>query len=398
MTSAPAKANAERALVAECAVVTAPASGSWLDDLRRCGSVEELGTALALRNPQLAPHRLKRLAILGAASEGWRLAALCDRHGIEVVTLCDDNPNLHALEHGGHRVVPTAALDALDRELPVVVASHRILEPMARLRALGFGQVAAFALLQVLDPERFPPHMFYAGLLEDLFDNRERYSWLHDVLTDDASRQVLVAAIGFRLTLEPELLRPVIDSDLYAPKGLSRLDGDEVYVDAGAYDGDSIRWFIERSGRRFSRILAFEPDPKTYARLEANFADDPRIETFNQGLHGEAAVLRFDDAGARGSAFADEGAARVPVVALDEVVGGERVDLIKMNIEGAELDALHGARRTIARWSPRLAVSAYHRPSDLWRVPELIRELRPGCALYLRQHDGGIVETVAYAV
>jgi hypothetical protein len=69
-----------------------------------------------------------------------------------------------------------------------------------------------------------------------------------------------------------------------------------------------------------------------------------------------------------------------------------------MNIEGAEIDALCGARSTIKRWMPKLAISVYHRPSDLWRIPRLVRELGPHYDLFLRQHDGGVIETVLYAI
>lgn len=83
---------------------------------------------------------------------------------------------------------------------------------------------------------------------------------------------------------------------------------------------------------------------------------------------------------------------------VEDGLGKDRVTCIKMNIEGAELDALSGARRGIAEWAPKLAISAYHWPSEPWRVPALVRDLRPDYRLYLRQHHGGVIETVVYAV
>ena len=71
---------------------------------------------------------------------------------------------------------------------------------------------------------------------------------------------------------------------------------------------------------------------------------------------------------------------------------------IKMNIEGAEIDALKGAAGSIARWTPKLAIAVYHRPSDLWQIAEVVRGLNPNYDLYLRQHDGGVIETVLYAL
>jgi hypothetical protein len=69
-----------------------------------------------------------------------------------------------------------------------------------------------------------------------------------------------------------------------------------------------------------------------------------------------------------------------------------------MNIEGAEQEALRGAAESITRWRPKLAISAYHRARDLWQIPALVREIHAGYRLFLRQHDGGVIETVLYAL
>ena len=373
-------------------------STPWLARLGGHRSVAEVRQALAARYPAFTADHLRELAIVGAAEEGRRLLALCAERGIAVRGIVDDDPRKQTMRIDSHRVCPASSLDSLDRSTPVVVASHRVLRPVERLRGMGFTHVAPFALLQVLDPERFAPHIFYVGLIEDLLEHRSRYVELAALVADDMSRRVLDAVVGFRLTLEAEVLRPIVEEELYAPRGLLTYADDEVYVDAGSYDGDTIRLFMERVHGRFSRILAFEPDRATFERLVANFAAENRVEPFNLGLHRARAVLGFDDAGTRGSALVDRGASEIPVVGLDEVARGDRVTYIKMNIEGAEIDALRGAGQTIRRWRPKLAVAAYHRPADLWQVPATIREIYPGYRLYLRQHDGGLIESVVYAL
>ena len=290
------------------------------------------------------------------------------------------------------------SIERLDPETPVVVASHRLLGPMDRFRVLPFANVAPLAALQAMAPEDFTPHMFYDGWCEDLYDNRDQYAWLMEAFADDASRRALDAILGFRQTLDVQVLRPTIDWDVYCPAGLFTLGPDEVYVDGGAYEGDTISFFIDRVQNRFARAIGFEPDPATYRNLKANFEDDERVEAVERGLSDATRVLVFDDAGTRGSALSEGGGIEVPVTALDEFLGGDRVSYIKMNIEGAELDALRGARKAIGKWHPRLAISAYHRPTDLWQVPRLMHKLRPDYALYMRQHDGGVIETVAYGI
>ena len=94
----------------------------------------------------------------------------------------------------------------------------------------------------------------------------------------------------------------------------------------------------------------------------------------------------------------ESGGISVPVVGLDEVLQGDRVSYIKMNIEGAEIDALQGGADSIKRWGPKLAISAYHLPNHLWKIPLEISKLREDYQIFFRQHDGGIIETVVFAL
>ncbi len=342
---------------------------------------------------------LQSLAIVGAGPEGQRLARLCAARNIRIDAIVDDDPAKSGMIVGGRRVAPVESLTGLSKSTAVIIASHRVLRVTRRLRDLGFKTVVPFAMLQVLAPNIFPPHMFYDNLLEDLWKHRSEYEALHDRLADDRSRQVLEAVIEFRRTLDPAALQSVVsEHDLYAPDGLFEFADNEVYVDGGSFDGDTIRSFIERVHGRFDAIYGFEPDPVTFAKLKSNFSNEPRVHPIHAGLHSHAGTLRFRDDASRGAIFADDGEIEMPVTTIDEVLGERRLTYVKMNIEGAEIDALKGGRNAIRKWQPRLAISVYHRASDLWRIPQLVLELVPDYRLYLRQHDGGIIETVLYAL
>jgi FkbM family methyltransferase len=370
----------------------------WLATLFSADSPAALRSAMAQRSGIDAAN-LPALAIVGAAPEGQRLAALCQARGIKIEAIVDDDPRKRGMAIAGKSVESVQSLDRLSKSTPVVIASHRLLRVTRRLRDLGFTTVVPFAMLQVLAPEIFPPHMFYENLLDDLWASRAELRALHDRLADDRSRQVFDAVLGFRQTLDPVLLQPVLsEHDLYAPDGLFEFADNEAYVDGGSYDGDTIRSFITRVHGRFADVYAFEPDPVTFAKLTANFAGEPRVHPFHAGLHSSAGSLRFRDDASRGAIFAADGEIEMPVTTIDEVVGDRPLTFVKMNIEGAEIDALRGGRVAIGKWRPRLAISAYHRASDLWRIPQLVLELNPDYRLYFRQHDGGIIETVLYAL
>lgn len=370
----------------------------WLSGLDSAGGLPGLRDAMAAHSG-LDVADLQALAIVGAAPEGQRLARICQDRGIEIVAVVDDDQSKRQSVVAGLPVTPMQTLATLQKSTPVVIASHRVLGVVQRVRGLGFTTVVPFATLQVLAPDIFRPHMFYEGLLDDLVMHRAEIQALHDRLADDRSRQVLEAVIGFRRTLDAALLQPVLtDHDLYAPEGLFEFSDDEVYVDGGSFDGDTIRTFIDRVCGKFSDVYAFEPDPVTFAKLKANFSGEPRVHPIHAGIYSRGGSLKFRDDASRGAIFANDGEIEMPVTTIDEVLGERRLTYVKMNIEGAEIDALQGGRNTIRKWHPRLALSIYHRASDLWRIPQLVLELDPGYRLYLRQHDGGIIETVLYAL
>jgi len=371
----------------------------WLAQLHSASALDDLTGNLRAYYAGLNARNLGAIAIVGAAGEGQRLSNICVKQGVKVLAHVDNDPSKIGTRILDNTVDSDSALAHFDHTIPIVIASHRVLAATERLRAIGFKTVLPFAALQAMAPDLFAPHMFYDGLLDDLWANREQIVQLNERLTDDRSRDVLNAVLGFRQTLDPALLRPVLDDDdLYAPKGLFAFSEREIYVEGGSYDGDTIRTFIKHVGGRFEHVYAFEPDPVTFEKLRSNFSTEPRVEPINFGLHREKGVLRFRNDASRGAIFTGDGDIQMPVTTLDETLAGRPASYIKMNIEGAEIDALRGAEQTIRKYRPKLALSVYHRPADLWQIPQLVQEISPDYRLHLRQHDGGIIETVLYAL
>ncbi len=213
----------------------------WIDYLKRSSSLVQLQEKLESHHPLINVNSLKKINIVGIAEEGQRLLNICDCLGIEVENLCDDNPSILGTQIGHHRMRSSDCLNDGDKEIPVVIASHRVLELTHRLRARGYKSVVPFALLQVLASDNFPPHMFYDGWLEALFNHQEKLGQLMALLNDCESLEVLNAVIGFRLTLDPEILNPIIDWSLYGPDFLN-FSENEVYIDGGCFDGDTINY------------------------------------------------------------------------------------------------------------------------------------------------------------
>ena len=171
-------------------------------------------------------------------------------------------------------------------------------------------------------------------------------------------------------------------------------------IDGGSYNGaDSIR-FAEYTGGDYSKIFVCEPDPVSFEICRENLAAAGLrdVELVPAGLSDRCAAANFVVSGTQGSAFlAEEPGIPVRTTTIDTLAGGQRVSMIKMDIEGMEWEALHGGAETIRRDRPLLAFSVYHKFGDLPRLMEYCRELVPEYRFRLRQYHGLVFDTVLYA-
>lgn len=173
---------------------------------------------------------------------------------------------------------------------------------------------------------------------------------------------------------------------------------DEVFVDAGCFDGLTVRNFIKWSGGKYREIISFEPDAICLEKCRAVLKDVENLTLENTGLWSSNGILSFHATGGSDSQIAKEGETRITTGMLDEIAGDRRITFIKMDIEGAEKEALIGARNIIRNQKPKLAVSIYHKKEDIWELPELLLEINPEYQFYLRHYSLRDAETVLYAV
>lgn len=173
---------------------------------------------------------------------------------------------------------------------------------------------------------------------------------------------------------------------------------DEIYIDGGSFDGDSIKEFVEWSKGRYKQIYAIEPDINNYIALQNNIKKQniSNIKTIRGGLWNSNCFLNFKQQGIS-SCFDDSSTTRVKTITIDEFAEDIPVTFIKLDIEGAEYKALQGAETIIKNNKPRLAICVYHKPIDILEIPLYILSLVPEYKLYLRQHDEGYSNNVLYA-
>jgi FkbM family methyltransferase len=356
---------------------------------------------------KLAGLSAQRLVLSGAGGFGRRTLNGLRALGIEPLAFVDNNRSLWGSTVQGLRVIPPedAAREwGEDAAFVVTVwngqAKDCMADRIARLRALGCRRVIPAGLLFWKYPETFLPY-YPLDLPHKLLMRAEEVRRAFGLWNDDASRHEYVAQIRFRLHLDYDVLgRPGPEEHYFPP--FFRLFEDELLVDCGAFDGDTIRAFVRQQGDRFGRILAYEPDPLNWPRLQATVASLPdvireKITCFPQAVGASSGTIMFNSTGTDLSA---SGTGTLPVVCttLDEALRCTTPTMIKFDIEGAELDALSGSRETIRHSHPLLAVSAYHRQSHLWEVPLAIAGMSDQYCYGLRPHSSEAWDLVCYAI
>jgi FkbM family methyltransferase len=230
--------------------------------------------------------------------------------------------------------------------------------------------------------------------------HREALEALYDSLCDPLSRDSFVAYLLAKIRQDMQYLPPRFDRKQYFPDGFFTLSDRESYFDCGAFTGDTVADFLNATGGKYRHIWAVEPDPSNYRQLMRFVAERQLtgIEVVNRGIYGFTGRLPFQAEGSMLSMIAEEASRTVEVDTVDRIAAGQPVTYIKMDVEGAELMALHGARQTILAHRPLLGISIYHRQRDLIDIPAFIRSVGPEYRFYFRVHKKLAIDAILYAV
>lgn len=224
------------------------------------------------------------------------------------------------------------------------------------------------------------------------------------VFVDAIRRQLLDMGVSEEsLICYRDYCPAMLEYEQYFDPDIIDLQENEVFVDAGVLNlGTSLRFIEECEKKQIKKfkIYAFEPDGASYARCQEirKTIPDVDLQLYHAGLWSEDTTLHFTEMGNGASRITQQDTATsIKVAALDHCVS-DAVTFIKMDIEGAELEALKGCQEIICRYRPRLAISIYHKKEDLAEIPLFIKNLVPEYRLYVRHYSNDTGETVLYAV
>lgn len=336
--------------------------------------------------------------VFGAGNGGRFAKAYLEGMGKRVSFFCDNDHRKNGTFIGNAMVLTPERLPKQD--VPICIASDWANEIASQLK--GMGKEKYFDLSAMLwhhgkiEPGNMP-------VRELMLNSREDIEKANDMFADGESRRVFLSIIKYRLTLDPAGLVNAPFKQYYNPHVSPMRD--DVIIDGGAWVGDTAIGFARYLACRCN-IFSFEPEKGNYDLLRENITASGvggAVEPVMAGLWSNGCQMRFnsDIKYGEGTQYHvdPEGSEKIELVALDGFARerGIRPTLIKMDIEGAEVEAIEGARETLAGRSPRLQISVYHRTSDLWEIPLLIKGINPRYKFHLSHHSNNFSDTVLYA-
>ena len=237
----------------------------------------------------------------------------------------------------------------------------------------------------------YPDYDFFARNIGEI-------NQAYTLLADNKSREVYINAINFMISGDIKYLR-IIQTPKSEALDLLDLKNGLYYIDAGAYDGDTIlelnNYFAGKSAY-INKITAFEPDKKNFAKLEKNIREnnlEKIADLYNIGVWSEKKPLIFEPKSGRGANLSASGFKNPDIICADSInnilsdkINGETPILLKYDVEGAESEALEGARFIIEKYAPDIIISVYHRTEDIFKILLDINKINPGYDFYMRKH------------
>ena len=366
----------------------------------------ELASKQIDKNKQLVTNKYNPIYIYGTGTFAQDVYHVLLNRGFPIEGFIDhlekDNPSIHGIKI----FTPESAANARKAsEALVVLGLHNYqahtINIIDRLRKAGFNNILTSTDIYDLFGSDLGTRYwltsreYYFSLAPILYE-------MHSRLHDENSKEIFRSVIKFRLTgdtadlPEADLINPYHPTDLPNWKMPLR------FVDCGAFDGDTIKDFLKNK-IAIQAVAAFEPDLSNYAKL-SNYISSHKTEIseaniFPCGVYSSTKQFSFETGQGMASSISNKGTTVIQCVALDDAIPTFDPNLIKMDIEGAEYDALLGARRLIAEHTPGIAASLYHRPEHLWQLPMLIESIAPGkYNFHMRSHAMNDFELVLYAM
>lgn len=373
-------------------------------------SLESICRMETHRFDELAGSLSRSLVLFGAGGLGRKTLHGLRKIGIEPLAFTDNNPNLFGQQVDGLKILSPAFAANKYGEIALFIITVYTdsapggIEPLIqKLHALGSKNIISYVPLYWKYPDLFLPHYSY-DLPHKVIEAAATIKKVAMLFNDPISQSECLGQIHWRLNPQVAPIPAQASHEIYFPPELISLNENEFFIDCGGYTGDTVRSFLQQSNGKFRKILTFKPDPVNYRKLNEMVDSLPQkiaacIQSRDLALGSRSEQLHFNAQGTASSLRSDSEGILIQSEPLDSLLFDEIPTYIKMDIEGAELDALKGATNSISKHLPIMAISVYHCQDHIWNIPLMLNTISDQYHFYLRRYSPRVLDDlVLYAI
>lgn len=330
----------------------------------------------------------KKIVLYGMGDGAEKIKSVLDDEGIEIAGIMASDEFVRGHSFLGYKVKKLSEIEEEFGEVIILVCFGSQLPEV-------MGHIYEIAKKHELYAPNVPVTGEGVFNLEFAKSHRDEMKKVYDLLADEQSKKVFEDIIRYKLSGKLEYLTDA-ETDASGNFDLLNIGVEETYVDLGAYNGDTVVEFLNETSMQFKKIYAVEPDSRNFRKMKRRLymIGSALIEAYNCGAWNEDTTVMFSMRKGRGTHAEpnrDEplNPARfreVKMIKVDSMLKGERATYIKIDVEGAEENAILGAKETITNYSPKLNIALYHRNEDMFKIPLLINSINKKYKLYMRHN------------
>ena len=334
-----------------------------------------------------------KIYLIGTNKYGLSIAHFLIKKNLNVIGFINDFSSEQMFS--GYHIHKSDLVKSSDIIINCVVEG-RTIDVNTHIKSLNVKSTCDYFALQLANKNNIPEIDFLDNT-QSILDNQIDYIEIYNLLFDEQSKLEFEAIINFRLNRDIHYLEDFkfrIEEQYFE----EFIDFNKLYsfLDGGSFDGATTEEFIKKQPL-YSNVYIFEPSLNSFNQLKNKFVGNSKIELFNKGLWNRDTTLYFNSTLGSASKIEQNGEEKIETMILDNIIDN-KIDFIKLDIEGAEIEALEGAFKTIKKNKPTMAVCVYHNQSDFITIPKILKAIHPGYKILLRHYTQGVFETVMYFI
>lgn len=367
-------------------------------ELKNYLKLDHNGTTYDVFREYYQEHPDHLYIIFGAGDIGQFALKFLSNDNIRIHAFCDNSPQKAGTYIKNVKVIGIEELRLFTAPIEMIINDSYYIEKQRQVLALSDITLKTwrFDMVNPLFKKFYKPF---------IVENLEKFQKSFELFKEPHSQKVFIAVLNCVLTGDMAVFEDVYSDDEYFPKDLAPVQKEHIFLDVGAYDGQTSRNFIDFCQGEYRHIYAFEPiqsscelikkeDFQRFTLFQVMASDQCGTETVYENDYTDVSMATSIETGKPNK----KSSVTFQADTIDNLVKNEKVTFIKMDIEGSELKALKGAENTIVRNTPFLAICVYHRKEDLIDIVQYIHSIVPGYKFYLRHHSITPVDTVLYCL